>query len=845
MTREHSPGFAVLLREHRGAAALTQEQLAERSGVSVRAISDLERGAKTRPQRVTIRLLADGLGLTEEERKALEGAVPSRHRPFNRADQSLDPPSSEELPPPTNLLSEPTPFVGRKGEMASLGQLLDRPSVRLVTMTGSGGSGKSRLALEIARARLMGYEDGVFWVSLAPLADPALVAPTIAAVLGIKDGGVLSPLAILERSLRQKHLLLVLDNFEHVLEAAPVVSALLRSCTSLQILVTSRAILHLAAEQEFPVPPLSLPALTLVPDLEVLSQSDSAALFVNRAQAARPDFVLTHENASYVAAICHRLDGLPLAIELAAARIRVLPPQALLGRLSRRFEILTGGARDRPTRQQTIRGAIDWSYALLSPAEQILFARLSAFAGGWTLEGAEAVCNGEGDLAIEVLDGLTSLVEQSLLLQEGRSHSRFSMLETIREYAAEKLEERAETQTIQGLHARYFLDFVEEIRPHLDGEGQVEGLDRLEEEHNNLRAAIDWACSSGDVELGLRLAIAAEYLYMRGHSAEMASWFERLLAVEEGNTTLVTPSLRAEALQLGAAYAISERGNVEQGRALTDELMALIDELRDAREIAYRLQGVGQLLTWVGEYARAVTVIERALSIFRELNDTAGLGVVLVDLGTIARMQGDAPRVIEVSEEGLRSSREAHNGPPIVGALHNLGVAARMQGDLYRARTLCTEALELARQIGLVSSRRVLMVTLASIARDLGDLDEAETFLTEALRVGVTSDFQIEVTAMSLEGMAGLAAARTQGKRAAVLFGAANKLREGIGRLAWAVTGAAYERDLASARAAAGEEHFSRAWAEGYAMTMDGAIAYALGDVPGRSRAASGGDFAV
>ena len=786
------PAFATLLRQYRDAAALTQEQLGEGSGVSVRAISDLERGAKIRPQRATVQLLAEGLSLTEPERAALEAAVPSRHRPLDHADQSLNQPSSPSvpIPPPTNLLPEPTPFIGRRQEMATLNQLLDRPQIRLVTLTGPGGSGKTRLALEAAMARLTAYPDGIFWVSLAPLSDPALVAPSIAAVLGITDTGEHSPLETLKRALRKKRLLLVPDNFEHLVDAAPLIGDLLRSCPSLQVLVTSRAILHLAAEHEFPVSPLSLPTLTLVPDLSALSQSDAVALFVDRAQAARPDFVLTHENASYVAALCHRLDGLPLALELAAARIRVLPPQALFGRLSRRFDILTGGARDRPTRQQTLRGAIGWSYSLLSPDEQTLFARLSVFVGGWTLEAAEAVCHAERDLAIDVLDGLTSLVEQSLLPQEGESESRFGMLETIREYAAEKLEERGEVQEIQRRHALYFLEFAEGIRPELDGPEQSEGFKRLDEEHNNLRAVIDWACDSGEVEVGLRLAISAESFLDRGYVTEVGGWFERLLAMERSSGVAVSSSVRTEALLL-AAFCDAVQGNVERARALAEEGITQVAELRDPREVAYRLQGAGSLFRVLGDHGRASALLTEARALLTELGDKAGLGVVLVNLGYIAREEGDAERVVELCRESAQLSREVGNSPYVAYALCNLGVAAHMLGDLDRARALCQEALQLCDKMGMVTHRARMLADLAAIVRDQGDIDGAETLLIEGLQLC----------------------------RAGVCPG--------------------YEGYLALAREALGEERFTRVWEEGRAMTVDQAIAYALDETPGRSPTAA------
>jgi predicted ATPase/DNA-binding XRE family transcriptional regulator len=825
MTTTQELAFGELLRRYRHSGGFTQEELAERATLSARAISDLERGLKYRPRKDTVRLLADALELTGNDRGAFERAA----RGIGKPDR-ISPQTSPETP--TNLQDEPTPFIGREQEVAHLVDLLQQPKARLVTLTGPGGSGKTRLALEVAAARLSVFADGVFLISLAPLTDPILVAPAIAATLGIKDTGEQALVTALQRSLRDKHLLLVLDNFEHLPGAAPLVGDLVQACPSVQILVTSREILHLSAEREFPVPPLAVPDLHQGPDPRLLSRYDAVALFVDRAQAARPDFVLTQDNASSIAAICHRLDGLPLALELAAARIRLFPPQALLGRLSPSLDLLTGGARDRPTRQQTLRATIDWSYSLLSPEEQTLFARLSVFAGGCTLAAAEAVCTTEEDRSIALLDGVASLIQKSLVRQDGERESRFGMLETIREYAAEKLEERGEAQEIQRRHALYFLEFAESIRPQLDGPGQIDGLNRLEEELSNLRVAVDWTCRHGEIEVGLGLAIASEYLYMRGHRAETSGWFEKLLAAEGGKGTRVSPSLRAVALQLAASYALSAQGNAERSRSLTEESIALIGQLRDTREIAYRLQGAGQLLGEQGDDARAVAVLDQALSMFKELDDKAGVAVVLIDLGNIARAQGDAERLIELCEESLRLCREVGNRQYVAYALHNLGVAAWMLGDLDRARVLCEEALELNQQIGFVAERAEMLDSLALIVRDQRDLVEAEKLLAEGLRLCRTGTSRAGATAVCLEGMAGVAAVRGRVERAGALFGAVHALRERTGRSIWPINRRVSERDLAAARQALGEVRFTEAWEEGRAMTEEQAIDYALEEAP-------------
>jgi predicted ATPase/DNA-binding XRE family transcriptional regulator len=822
MTPAHGSEFGDLLRHYRRDRGLTQEELAEQATVSVRAISDLERGLKHRPRKDTVQLLIDALQLSDDDRSSFQRVA----RGFGTSER-IHPSASPGTP--TNLQDEPTPFIGREREVAHLVHLLQQPKARLITLTGPGGSGKTRLALEVAATRLDIHNDGVFLISLAPLTDPALVTPAIVGALGIADTGKQS----LIETLKSKNLLLVLDNFEHLLEAAPLIGDLIQSCTSVQILVTSREILHLSAEREFPVPPLTVPDLNQPHDLQALTRYDSIALFVDRAQAARPNFALTDDNASSIVAVCHRLDGLPLALELAAARIRLFPPRALLGQLSHGLDLLTDGSRDRPTRQQTLRGTIDWSYSLLSPEEQGLFARLSVFMGGCTLDAAEAVCIPEGNDSITVLNGVASLIQKSLLRQDGELESRFTMLHVIREYAAGKLEERKEAQEVHRRHALYFLDYAEEIRPRLDGPGQMQGLSDLEREHNNLRVAVDWACEQGEIELGLRLAVASEYLYLRGHRAEMSRWFEKLLTLARESGNQVNASLWAVALQLTASYASSLHGNAERTRALAEESIALIAQLRDSREIAYRLQGAGQILSEQGDAARAIALLEQALPMFQELDDKAGVGVVLIDIANVARTRGDAERMIALCEEALPLCREVGNAPYVVYAVHNLAVASWMLGDLGRARTLCEEALQLNQQIGFEAGRAEMLDSLATIARDQGDLDQAETLFADALRLCHTGSSRAGVTVVGLEGMAGLAAARCRVERAGVLFGAVHALRKNTSGPTWLANRRLSARDLASTRQALGDVRFTEVWEEGQAMTEDQAIEYALADASG------------
>ncbi|HJU53281.1 MAG TPA: winged helix-turn-helix domain-containing protein, partial [Pyrinomonadaceae bacterium] len=434
---------------------------------------------------------------------------------------------------PTNLPAQLTPFIGRKSEAAAVEKMLRREDVRLLTLTGPGGTGKTRLALHVATNLLGAFSDGVFFVALEPIKDPALVVSQIAQVLGVKEAAGTTLDENLKKHLRDKRMLIVLDNFEQVTAAAPQIAELMAAAPRLVVLVTTREVLRLSAEHEFQVPPLLLPNLTSLPPVPDLMRYEAVALFTERATAAKFDFALTEVNAQAVAEICTQLDGLPLAIELAAARIKLLPPQAMLMRLESPFKLLTGGARDAPARQRTMREAIAWSYELLDEPEKSLFRRLAVFLGGATLDAAARVCDAEGDLGIGIEDGVESLVDKSLLRQveQGGVEPRFAMLETIREYGLELLKASGERERMRQLHASYFLDLAERANPELAGARQKQWLEQLEQEHDNLRAALRRSLEFNQTQTSLRLAGALWWFwYLHGHYREGREWLDKVLA---------------------------------------------------------------------------------------------------------------------------------------------------------------------------------------------------------------------------------------------------------------------------------------------------------------------------
>jgi len=636
--------------------------------------------------------------------------------------------------PPHNLPRQLTSLVGREQGVATAEALLQRPEVRLLSMVGTAGVGKTRLALQVALDLLEHFADGVFFVALAPIRDPELVLATVAQTLGLRVMGDQSFLDVLKVNLRDKHCLLALDNFEQVVSAAPQLSDLLEACPDVKLLITSREVLHLRAEQQFSVPPLALPDRRRLPDEQALAHVAAVELFLHRAQAISSDFHVTMENAADIAEICLRLDGLPLAIELAAARIKVFTPQALLARLDRRLQVLTGGARDLPLRQR-------------------LFRHLAVFVGGCILEAVEAVSTAVGDTEAHILEGMVSLVDKSLLQQTGRDgeEPRFAMLETIREYGLEVLVSCGEAHDTHQAHAAYYLALVEQAEQELTGPQQLSWLERLEREHDNLRATIAWLVEHHEQEAALRLCGALwRFWWIRGYLSEGRTELTRALV---GSRGVVAMPVRAKALHAAGELA-NMQGDFEEAEALCGESLALFRTLGDPRGSALSLSMLGYAAAWQrSDFATARALLEEAVTLFREVDDTYDITLALVILATVFLLQGEYERACTLVEEAMVLDREGGDSWRIANSLWLLGLVMFFQGDFTRAHALLEESLALARREGYTEALAYALFVSGQLSLQQGDVAMARLLLEESLALFKALGDRLNV-AQSLAGLA-------------------------------------------------------------------------------------------
>jgi predicted ATPase len=743
---------------------------------------------------------------------------------------------------PNNLPAQPTALFGRERELASLREILAAAETRLVTLVGPGGTGKTRLALQVAADVLEQYPDGVWWISLASVADPDLVLSTISAALGVRESAGEPLAATLAAHLRSRRMLLLLDNFEQVVAAATVVRDLLDRASLLVVLTTSREPLRLRAEREFHVAPLPVPSTGTRVSVEEALASPAVRLFVERAQAVKPAFMLESGNVADVVAICQHLDGLPLAIELAAARVRLLLPSALLARLDRRLAILTGGARDLPARQQTLRAAIAWSYDLLNPAERELFVRCAVFVGGFTFEVLDAVGNAAGGLSLDLLDGLDSLVQKSLMRQaEGPlAESRFTMLETIREFALERLQELPLGEALRQAHADAFLALAESVDWNDFGR-QADLLNQLDADHANLRQAIGFYERQGAVGLGQLVRLAAaltDFWRLRGHFAEGRSVLERAIAARGE----VPPDDCADAI-FGAAFMAEAQGDLERAQALQEEVLALYQASRDmdgearaltelgemarkrgaldtarsrlraaldvwrragdAAGTAGALIGLGFVRQLTGDFAGAEQDYQEGLRLFETVHDESGEAYTLNHLGLLAMATGDLPKAIERFEASLSRWRSLGNQQMIAADLHNLGEAHHLSGSLDGAERLYREGLALFEALGDSNGRGFALCQLGLLALDCNRPIEARDLLRESLRLRWSAGLRGS-SADTLEALAEANWRLDDPTLAWTLLEAARQLREETGVTLQPVYEARHQRIVQAVQALVG-----------------------------------------
>jgi non-specific serine/threonine protein kinase len=778
--------FGYWLRLKRKALDLTRQALADRVGCSVSMIRKLE-DEERHPSAQIAELLAEIFKIPPTERPAFlrfargnwrsAPSLGDEEAPWRASTQA-----ALAQPPRSNLPATFTSLIGRDKDIAAVDDYLTNPDIRLVTLIGAPGIGKTRLSIASANNSLAEFSDGVFFVALAPLNQPSLIPSAIAQALGYVDKSDLPAEKHLMDGIGNKRMLFVLDNCEHLIEdVAPLAASLLSSCSRLKILTTSREALQIPGEWLYSVPALELPTEFSIVDVETVSEFPALVLFAERARAARSDFALNAKNIRAVVSICSQLEGLPLAIELIAARVKTLSIEQIAARLDDRFALLTSGSRIAPSRQQTLRATLDWSYELLTETERELFRQLSVFVGGFTLDALESVALLDSNQSI--LDALSRLVDKSLLLVEQQDQPRYRFLEPIRQYARDKLNEIGVTNSIQDRHLNYYLRVAEEAEPYLFGARQQDWKNRLEWDHDNLRVALAWSLESNQIEAGLKMAGAlAWFWHSKGHLSEGSLWLEKTLVSGIG----IQGKERAKALRASSI-----------------------------------------LSTGIGDYIRAKAFAESSIKLYREMGDNLGAGLALADLGASLHLEGKREESIESSEESLRLLRATGERWGIAYALLWLADAWFRLGDIERAATYWEESLHITQELGDHYLMAWSLGGLADVARLRADYKRATGMFKEALSLYQSSGDKFGPPFV-LEALALVAVAQGDAKRAARLWGAAASWREAINEPLWLIYQRDYAASVTQARTQLGEEVYASAWSEGHAMSSEQAIEFAL-----------------
>jgi non-specific serine/threonine protein kinase len=806
--------FGEWLRHRRRELDLTQEELARQVGCARISIRKIE-ADQMRPSKQLAELLIKHLRVPAQEagnfmRLARGGASAS---------------SVETFESPDNLPHPISSFIGREREIAEVKRLIGNS--RLVTLTGAGGCGKTRLAIEVAGQILDGFPGGAWFVGFAPLSNSTLVHQTIASALRVREDPSRPLIETLCAYLHSKHLLLLFDNCEHLIEeCAQVADTLLQACPQLQILVTSREALRIEGEEQYYVPCLSLPEGGVDEPIERLKRSEAVRLFVERAARVQPTFGLTFENSSPVVQICQRLDGMPLAIELAAARVKLLNVGHIAERLDDRFNLLTSGSRSALPRHQTLRATMDWSYDLLAGNTRVLYRRLSVFSGGFTQDAAQAVCSDDVFEGVEVLGELSRLVDRSIVevIQAGDGE-RYRMLETIRQYARERLKESGEERQVRDRHLRYYMDWTEAVEPRLRGPGQIAWWDRIETEHDNIRAALDWSLDGGDKQLGLRLAGAAFWFWKpRSYWKEGLKWLKETLAVDpQGRSS----QARAKALVVAGNMAM-EMYTADPVDDWYEQSLKIWRDMGNKWWASYTLLLMGWHRILVNEAASARFLFEESVAFARQAQDAWIMGYALRGLGSVIE-RFDYAAARPILEESLLHSQTAGDRWVLADALKQLGTLALGQAEYAEAAALGEQSLRLFREMGDKEFKTETLGLLALAALGQGDFKRAEGFCRESMLLAKSIGYNSQI-GVDLLNSAFIAEAEGQPRRSAILLAAGEALLNSMGttRSMWPWIRADYDQCIPSVQAQLGDNEFGTATAEGRVMTPEQAINYAL-----------------